>query len=277
IQDVTGGAPQEVVDPDVSGKAIREMRKLVNLTTSRISSNTAGSIEWSGTVYEAMASEVYATERVMRIIGRDGSEGQKRLHRTVLDNETGKLVNSNTLNGKKFRAYADVGPQYETMREQTVEDLKGMMDVLATAPGGQQYTPAIIAVLLENITGVGLDPIKELNRRIMLAQGLVKPENEEEEALVQRLQQPQEDPQQKLIEAAANQQNAEARSLDASSLQKVADAGKKEAETVKIIADISNDQTELGMERTKLFLEAQGLVEEEQRTGLEVAKTGLGG
>ncbi|MCK5445214.1 MAG: hypothetical protein KAI73_06285, partial [Rhodospirillaceae bacterium] len=42
IQDVTGGAPQEVVDPDVSGKAIREMRKLVNLTTSRISSNTAG-------------------------------------------------------------------------------------------------------------------------------------------------------------------------------------------------------------------------------------------
>jgi len=276
IQDVTGGAPQEVVDPDVSGKAIREMRKLVNLTTSRISSNIAESIAWSGTIYQAMAAEVYTTQRVMRTIGKDGSDGQKQLFKTILDNETGKLVESNTLKGKKFRAYADVGPQYETMREQTVEDLKGMLDVLTNNPSGQQYTPAIIAVLLDNITGVGLDPIKELNRRIMLAQGLVKPENEEEEALVQQLQQPQEDPQEALMEAAANQQNAEARSLDASSMQKVADAGKKEAETVKIISDISNDQDELGMKKTQLFLNTQKLVEEEQRTGIEAAREGLG-
>ena len=276
IQDVTGGVPQEVVDPDVSGKAIREMRKLINLTTSKISSNISESIAWSGEIYQAMAAEVYTTQRIMSTIGKDGSDGKTQLFKTVLDGETGKLIESNTLKGKKFRSYADVGPQYETMREQTVEDLKGMMDVLATSPGGQQYTPAIIAVLLQNITGVGLDPIKELNRRIMLAQGLVKPENEEEEAMLEQLSQPQPDAQQQLIEAAANQQNAEARSLDASSMQKVADSNKKEAETAKIITEISGKDRQMDLEEAKVFLEAKKLVAEEQRTEVEAIPFGLG-
>jgi len=240
IQDVTGGAPQEVVDPDVSGKAIREMRKLVNLTTSRISSNIAGSVEWSGTVYQAMATKVYATERVLRVTGKDGSDGEKHLFRTVLD---------------------------ETMREQTVEDLKGMLEVMTNIQGGQRYTPAIMAVLMDNISGVGLDPIKELNRRIMLEQGLVKPQNEEEEAFVAQLQQAQqqEDPQQKLIEAAANQQNAEARNLDASATQKLADASKKEAETVETLVGIEQSQQKIDADIEKQFAEQKASVAEDVR------------
>lgn len=253
VQDVTGTIPQEAADPDASGKAIREMRKLVNLNTASILGNFAESFTWMGEVYQAMAAEVYTTQRILRTVGKDGTEGEKQLFKTVLDSETGKLIESNTLKGKKFRAYADAGPQYETMREQTVEDLKGMLEALQTTQGGAQYTSAIIAVLLDNITGVGLDPIKELNRRIMLAEGLVKPETDEEIALVEQLQQPQEDPQQALIEAAANQQNAEARSLDASSTQKLADANKKEAETVEILTGIEQEQQKIDATIRKQF------------------------
>lgn len=266
IQDVTGGMPVEVKDPDISGKAIREMRKLINLTTATISSNISESIEWSGEVYQAMAAEVYNTQRILRTVGKDGTESEQQLLKTVLDSETGKLIEANTLRGKRFRAYSDVGPQYETMREQTVEDLKGMMEVMATSPGGQQYTPAIIAVLLENITGVGLDPIKELNRRIMLAQGLVKPANEEEEALVQQLQQPQEDSQQKLIEAASEQQLAEARNLDSDSIDNVASAKKKEAETIEILNGIQLDQEKMSLEIRKQFDKQQLAVIKEVRS-----------
>lgn len=253
IQDVTGGAPQDTLNPDASGKAIQALIKRENLSTQTVSKNISDAILWSGQVYEAMAAEEYTTARMFKIVGKDGRDGEVQMHKTVLDKETGKIVQTNTLRGKKFRAYADVGPQYETLREQTVEDLKGMLTSLSEVPGGQQYLPAIIAILLDNITGVGLDPIKELNRRIMLSQGLVKPETPEEEAMLEQLQQPQEDPQQGLIEAATEQQLAEARSLDAGSLDKVASAGKKEAETVKVFADIQDQEQQTGLDIQKQF------------------------
>jgi len=258
IQDTTGGMPQEVTDPDLSGRAIREMRKIINMTTATITDNIAEAVTWSGEVYQSMASEEYATQRILKITGKDGTKSQTQLFKTVLDSETGKMVQSNTLKGKRFKAFPDAGPQYETMREETVDILKGMLETLANIPGGQQYTPAMLAVLLNNITGVGLEPIKELNRKIMLSQGLVKPETEEEEALVAQMQQPQEDAQEGLIEAATNQQNAEARNLDASATQKLADAAKKEAETVETLTGIEQEQQKIDANIRKEF--------EEQRT-----------
>lgn len=262
IQDATGGMPQDTLNPDMSGKAIRALIMRENLTTRKIMKNISNAILWSGEVYQSMAAEIYTTQRIMRTIGKDGKDGQVQLLKTVMDTETGKVVESNTLKGKKFRAYSDVGPQYETLREQTVEDLKGMLETMQNVQGAQQYIPAMLAVLLQNITGVGLDPIKDVNRRIMLEQGLVKPETPEEEALVQQLQQPQEDPNRELIEAAANQQNAEARSLDSSSVQKIADANKKEAETAKILTGIPMDEAKLRLEIQKRFDEQQRDVSE---------------
>jgi len=266
IQDVTGGAPQDTLDPRASGKAIQALLKRENLTTSMITNNISDAMKSSGEIYQAMASEVYTTQRNMRTVGKDGKDGNVQMLKTIMDEETGTLIESNTLNGKKFKAYSDVGPQYDSIREQTVEDLKDMLTSLSATPEGQQYIPVIMAVLMDNIDGVGLGPIKEFNRTRMLTQGFAKPETPEEEALVAQAQQPKEDPNQALIAAAANQQNAEARSLDASSLQKVADAGKKEAETVKIQADIGNDQTDL-------FLKAQKQITEQRENVLETVQS----
>ena len=257
IQDATGGVPQDTLDPDASGKAIQAMMKRENMTTQTITANIANAIMWEGEVYQSMAAQIYNTQRIFRTIGKDGKEGQTQLHETVIDSETGQIIAVNTLRGKKFRSYSDVGPQYETMREQTVEELKGMLDTFIKSGVGAQYTDVMVSVLLQNITGVGLDPIKELNRRIMLAQGTVKPETPEEEQIVAQLQEQaqQPDPNQGLIEAATNQQNAEARSLDASSFQKIADANKKEAETVQILADIRQDQERLGLLARKQIMD----------------------
>lgn len=253
MQDVSGTMPQEVSDPDASGKAIKEMRKILNMITADLSDNIEQSIQWSGEVYQAMAAEVYTTQRTLSLIGKDGAESQVQLFKSVLDSETGRIVESNSLRGKKFKAFADTGPQYETMREQTVEDLKGMLEAMGTISGGEQYTPVMLAVLLNNISGVGLEPLKKLNREIMLAQGHVEPEGEEEEALVAQLAQPQEDPQKELVEAATNQQNAEARNLDAASIKNIADANKKEAETIEIMTSIETDRDKLDLQVRKQF------------------------
>lgn len=261
VQDVTGGAPQEAFSKEMSGKAINALIKREDMNTQVVNDNIASAIAWSGEIYQSMAAEIYTTRRIVKTIAKDGTESEVQLLAPVLDEETGQLIESNNLQGKKFQSYADVGPQYETLREQTVEDLKGMLEAVGKLPAGEQYLPVIMSVLMDNITGVGLDPIKEYNRKVMLSQGIIKPQTPEDEAFVQQIQQPKEDPNQKLIEAAANQQNAEARSLDASSLQKTADASKKEAETIKIL-------DEVGLSKDKLFLDAQKQVADQARQGL---------
>jgi len=247
FQDITGGAPQDIMDPKASGKAIRALQKREDLNTQVIQDNIANSIAWSGEVYQSIASEVYNVKRMVRTLGIDGTEGRKDLLKTVMDEETGKMIQSNNFRGKKFRVYADIGPQYETMREESVEELKGMIELMAAIPGGQSMVPPMLSIMIENMTGAGLKPLKKLNRQQMLVQGLVKPENDEEKQFLADLQEPQEDPQAGLIEAATAQAEgeaaraqAEARNLDAKSLDNVASAGKKEAETRKIISETEN-------------------------------------
>jgi hypothetical protein len=234
IQNVTGAAPNEAFSSDMSGKAIKALVKRENLKTQVVTDNIANAIVWSGTVYQAMASEIYNTKRIMQTVGKDGTEGETQLLSQVFDQESGRFIEANDLSGKKFQSYPDAGPQYETLAEQSVEELKGMMETLAGTPEGAKYMPVMLASMIDNISGVGLDPLKEFNRKIMVAGGMVKPITPEEEQIAQQAQQPKEDPNAKLAAAAAQQQLAEAESLRASAQQKTADAGKKLAETQKI-------------------------------------------
>jgi hypothetical protein len=257
VQDLTGGAPQDTVNPDMSGKAIQALQKREDLNTQNISDNIRNSIEWSGTVYQSMASEIYTGQRMVRTIGKDGTESQTLLLKTVMDEKTGRLVQANDLAGKKFQAYADVGPQYETLRSQTVDDLKGMLDSMVNIPGGEQYLPAILATMMDNISGVGLGPLKEMNRRQMILQGLVKPETDEEKEMLADAQQPQQDPQAELIQAAAAQATSEARERDSKALDNTAAAEKKTAETQKILNDINVDNSNAENNRIKTLADVR--------------------
>lgn len=267
----TGGPPQEVLSKDASGKAINARIKRENMVTQPINDNIARAIAWSGVVYQGMAAEVYTTQRIVKIISRDDVDSEALLLGNVVDEETGRLVESNNLRNKKFKAYADVGPQYETMREQSVDDMMRMLEVLVPIESAKEFVLPMITSIMKNMTGVGLDSIKELARKISVLQGFVKPETPEEEAMVaqaqqQKQQQQQQNPQTLLIQAAAQQQQAEARSLDASSLQKTADAKKKAAETIEITQN-------LNVPRDKLLLEAQKQITDQAREGLSLVTT----
>ncbi len=238
IQQVTGGAPQDTLDPDASGKAINALLKRENLNTQDISDNIVNSFVWSGVVYESMVQDVYTSKRMIRTIGKDGADAQKFLRKVVQDSQTGKLVESNNLSGKKFRVDSDIGPQTDTLREQTVEQLKGMLDALKETEAGAKYTPAVIAMILSNIRGSGLEPLQKMVRQDMILQGLQKPETDEEIAFVQAQQQPKDDPQAELVKAAALQAEGEAKERASKVADNLASAQKKQAEIEKIISDI---------------------------------------
>lgn len=267
IQETTGGMPKDTMDPNASGKALRAMMKRENMNTQPLQDNINGAIEWGGVVYQSMAAEVYNQEQIVRTIGVDGTEGREQLLKVIMDEKTGKMVRANNLRGKRFRAYSDIGPQYESLREETVETLKAMGEFLKDTPAGNQYIPAIIFTMLDNMEGVGVGPLKDMNRRNMIMQGLKKPETDEEKQMLAQAQQPKPDPQAQLIAAAANQANAEAkkfesegRNLDSKSIDNVASARKKAAETAKIVSETKQGEAKTFSQlRKEAFEQARGL------------------
>jgi hypothetical protein len=255
IRETTGGAPHDAMDPDASGKAIRAITKRMNLNTQPVQDNIVSSIEWSGWVYQSMASEIYSREQMVRTLGLDGTEGQEQLLKMVLDEKTGRFVESNNLRGKRFRAYSDVGPQYDSLREETVETLKGMGDMLSSTPSGQQYLPALWAVMLENMEGVGLKPLKDLNRRNMIMMGLKKPETDEEKEAVAKAQEPQPDPQAELIQKLGQQAESEATKFQSQARNLDADSVKKVAESRKVVAETERIKSEIPLNRVKALVD----------------------
>lgn len=254
IEQQTGFNVGEAIDKEASGKALAQMIKRENMNTQVINDNIANAIAWAGEIYQAMAQDIYTTKRMMRTLERDGSEGTVNLREHVMDQQTGVMVESNDLRNKRFKAYADVGPQYETVREQTVEDMKGVMEILPNVTGGEEYMPIALSILMDNITGTGLEPLKEFNRKKMLELGITEPRGDDEIAFVEQLRQQanQPDPQQQLIAAATQQAEAEARNLDAASAEKVSRKGLLDAQTAETIAKIGIDQQKADNETAKV-------------------------
>lgn len=254
VQQTTGNSPQDTIDPDASGKAINALRARENLNTQTMTDNILVGKKHSGKVYLSIANEIYAGIRVKRSMKEDGSESLNTLNQEIMDNETGKIVLSNNITDKRFKVDVEVGPQYESQREATVETLERAMQLVG--PESKYFEP-MMSMWMQNIAGTGLNELKEYNRNEMLKMGLAKPETEEEQAMLERLSQ-QADPQAELNQSIAEQQKAEARSLDASAQQKLADAQKKKAETVEILEGIGKDPD--GVTRLK-FNEQTGQLE----------------
>lgn len=245
IRDFTGGAPQETVDPNTSGKAILAARKIQDLMTQPVLENISAAIEWSGVVYASKAEELYSTPRIIRTIGKDGSESTQELMKQSLDEETGEIIQTNDITGKRFRAYADIGPQYETQRQETTDTALRMIETLAPIQGAQPFIPELVGVAIENMAGTGLDSIKKMNRKIRLLAGTIEPETDEDRQVIaqaQQEQQNQSDPQRELIEAATQQQLSESRNLDAASAEKLQSAELKAAQSRKTLSDIEVNQ-----------------------------------
>ena len=234
----TNGSTQDQVNPQTSGVAVGRIVKRQDRKTQNIMDNTLNALKQLGEVYQGVGAEVYDSERIVRTLGVDGTDGEEQLFKTVLDEETGRLVTANNLRGKKFKAIASTGPQYETQREQTVDNFLRIIELLGKVEAGNKYITPALLIVLQNMKGTGLESFSKFIRRDAVLMGMSEPESDEEKAMLQAAQQPKEDENKKLIEALAQKETSEAKSLEAATMDKIASAKKKLAETDKIRSEI---------------------------------------
>jgi len=232
VQRMTGQAPQDNITSEASGVLVDKLRQREDMGTQVITDNILESKKHSGKVYLSIANEIYADLRTKRVRGEDGNEKIVKLNTDIIDDETGNIVKSQSIGDKKFKVDVDVGPQYESQREATVETLERLLEKMRDVPQLQKYGEPIVAMLLKNISGTGIGALKDMVRTEMIKLGFEEPETDEEKQMLEQMAQ-QKDPADELNEAISMQQKAEGVMLVKKAENLMADSEKKEAETMK--------------------------------------------
>ncbi len=263
IRSTTADMPENIEDPKASGKALLTVQKRVDMHTYSIMGNIVTAMRRVGECFISMAQEILNDTRDVMVINEDDSTGRIRINEQFV--EDGTIKTKNSFEGKRFKVYADAGKSYQAQRRETVDFLKELVQLL---PDGDPRIDAVVSSIIDNMEGVGLDVIKEFNRKRMLVSGLVEPQegNKDEEQLVAQLQQAQNqpDPMQQLVESQAALNIAEAQSKQAQNIEKLANADKKQAETAKILQDI-------GLDRVRAILDALDQQQQSFNNGVQNA------
>lgn len=258
MRDISGAPPQEIVDSDLSGKAIEKLTKKIDENTLVLTQHIAKSTEWMGVVFASMAQEIFSSQQSVRILSRDGTEGRKQIMEQKFNDETGEFEEVNRLDNKKFMVRSDTGKPYESLKEQAVEDGLSTVGIITQiqTPEAQALALDVLKEVITLSPSLGLGTVKDKIRKEGLANGSIKPETEEDEEFIAQLQQAQKD--------QANQPNPEAEALTAIATEKNANAEKLKADTVKSIEQAKNEAakakktlSEVGVEREKANLTAR--------------------
>jgi hypothetical protein len=186
VQDVADpGLPQNISDPDLSGKAVYALQNRMDQQTMIYQTNLKHAKRHDAVIYAGMASEVYSSPRQVTVTSPDGQRETKQVMQTVVD-ETGTIRVINDLTNTEFDVYADVGPSYSTQKEQTREELATLM---GSIPEGDPMRDALMLKFIHLIDGVQFDDVRAYANKRLLLSGIKEPETEEEMQVLQQAQQ----------------------------------------------------------------------------------------
>lgn len=240
VEDVTSpGMPQDVQDPEASGKAILAVQSRIDMQSFVYMDNLSNAMRRDGEIYQSMAREIYDTPQEVTLTGLDGSESTAGILEEVMDMATGEVVTLNDLTRGSFDVYVDVGPSYQSQKQQARSEL---LELYRSAPDPQTQQ-ILLMQYLSMQEGAQMEMLRKHANRQLLQMGIKEPENEEEEAYLQQLQQSAQkpDPASQATLAALMAQAEKDQSMgikyQADAMRAAAEAEKARAETAEILAN----------------------------------------
>jgi hypothetical protein len=246
ISDLLGNQQNgEQMVSNISGKAVELIQSKIDMQTYIYMSNMAKAIKRCGEIWLSMSRDVMVESgRKLKGIGSQGQMSTVELAKPVLNPDTGAVEYENDLSKAKFDVAVEVGPSSESKRAATVRSLMGMMQ-LATDPETQQVLGSMAML---NMEGEGIADVRDFFRNRLIKMGVVKPTEEEQQALLEELQQAQSqqqpDPQAEYLQAAAMEAQAKAGQAQANTAYTLARAEETKAKTVEVLAGIQQKERE---------------------------------
>ncbi len=214
VSDVANaGAPAEIADIDLSGKAVMALQNRLDQQSIIYQENLKHAKRRDGEIYASMATEVYDAPREVTLTLPDGTRKKESVMTSTIDKDTGEVVVMNDLTNMEFEVFADIGKPYSNQKEETFDKLESMIDKAMTA-GDPALAKAIMMKQLMLIDGVDMADIREHGRKQLVIMGFSKPETPEEEQMLAEAQQQGETPDPAMVLANAEQGKAEAMQME---------------------------------------------------------------
>lgn len=232
---------------NISGKAVEMIQTRLDMQSFIYMTNMAKAMRRCGEIWLSMAKDVYVEEgRKMKTIDAMDQVESIELMRPVIDQETGDIDYENDLSKATFDVAVDVGPSFTSRREATVRALTGMMQV--TSDPETQMILQSMAIM--NMDGEGIGDIKDFFRKKLVQLGVVKPTEEEQQALMEAMmaQGQQQDPQSMFLMAEAAKAQALAVKAQADTEYTLARTEETRAKTAETISNIDIDQRRSAVE-----------------------------
>lgn len=260
LQRAMGGAPQDTLDPEASGKAINAIIKRVDLNTAPVHDNIRKGIHRIGVVYESMAREVYSAQRnrSLKVVTERGESQSVTLNTVAY--QDGAILPVNDLSKGKYEVVVDTSADYQTAKEETFEALK---DVLTIMPQEDPLRGVLAQQLILLKDAKGLEDIQDYIRRMQVLGGYIPAETDEEKQMLANAQkaaanQPK-DPNAAYLESLAAEQQAQAALNQAKIAETAASAVKKsaEAEETKVDVALKKQQVMRGFAEAAQITQAQ--------------------
>lgn len=240
MKDIQGNQQEgEKVAANLSGTAIGKIQMILGEQSFIYFSNHAKAMKRSGEIWLGMAKEIFVeNDREVQLVGSKKETSSIKLNQPEIDSETNKIVYKNDISQANFNVAVSVGPSSSSKKEAAIRTLTGILQQTSD-PETQMVLQSLI---LMNTEGEGLEDVQLYYRQKMLRMGVMQPNEKEQKQLEKEAAAQQPTPEDKFLEKAALEKEAQAGKIRTDTVLSIEKAKKTAAETLEIFAGI--DQTE---------------------------------
>lgn len=259
MQDILGNQQGgDQIQSNISGRAVELIQTRLDMQAYIYISNMAKAIKRSAEIWLGMASEVYVEEgRKLKTVGEQGEISSTEIARPVM-NDNGEIEYESDLKEAKFDVGVSIGPTSASKRQATVNALTGMMQVTQDPETMQ----VLSAMAIMNMEGEGVSDVRNYFRQKLVAMGVVKPTEEEQQEMQNQSANQQPDPNSIFLMNAAKKEQALAAKAVADTQVSFANAQKLEAQAAQIISAMNQDQATLVLQQ--IMSQLQGISSQQQ-------------
>lgn len=186
VDDVAGESlPADISDVDLSGKAINALNKRLDMQSYTYQDHSKYALRRDAEVYAAMTGAIKDIEEDVVLIKLDGSRATETINKEQFNFDTFELEIANALPEMHFDVYADIGPTFDSVKEQNREQIK---ELLGSLQAGTPMHTILLNEFLTLMDGSGFKDIRDYARKELIMMGVKEPETDEEIAMVQQAQ-----------------------------------------------------------------------------------------
>ncbi len=210
ISDVANSdLPQDVADTNLSGKALIALQKRFDMQSYIYQHNLKTALRREGEIWVSMKAAISDVEEDVTLTKIDGTRTTETINQEEINPETLRTEVKNDVNNWIFSVYADIGPSYQSQKE---EDRVELAESLGTMPPDDPMRSIVMLTVWSMKEGEAFKSLREYAKKQLILEGINEPETDEEKQMLaeaQQAKQQQQDPNMVLAQAEMGKAQAE--------------------------------------------------------------------